>query len=528
MGMPIVVDVRDDDAGDELLDQVFDWFREVDAVFSTYKDDSEISRLNRGELALRECSAGRAPGDRALPRAARRDGRLLRRRGGRARDDRSRRASSRAGRSTAPRRCSTRAGARNYAVNAGGDIRLRGGALPEPRWRVGIQHPPIRDKIAAVVEADDLAVATSGAYARGEHVVDPHTGRPPEGVLSVTIIGPDLATADAYATAAFAMGAAGPEWTRGLRRYEAMTITADGRKLSTAGFPARGVARPAAGDCGEREPRRAALGEQLGERGDDERVELRARRSARARRGRAPIVSAGRYGALGRHRVEGVADEDDARDEGISVAGEAVGIAGAVEVLAARAHDAGDVRERRRARAGSARRSACGRCTNSHSSAVERARLVRGSRRGSPSSRRRAARPSSRARATSASASSELDASASASSTTPSSVLVGSGWRSASAREEHAARLLLGGQPRALCFARTCAGRRARAPPTAVGRLLGKRDGAVRGGDREALALLAQRALRAGERRTPSASPRSSNDDAELVAAHPVGRRRAG
>ena len=56
MGMPIVVDVRDDEADDELLDEVFDWFRAVDATFSTYKDDSEISRLNRDELALRECS----------------------------------------------------------------------------------------------------------------------------------------------------------------------------------------------------------------------------------------------------------------------------------------------------------------------------------------------------------------------------------------------------------------------------------------------------------------------------------------
>jgi thiamine biosynthesis lipoprotein len=131
-----------------------------------------------------------------------------------------------------------RAGLANYAVNAGGDIRLRGGASPEPRWRVGIQHPDVLDKIAAVVEGDDLAVATSGAYARGEHVVDPHTGRPPAGVLSVTITGPDLATADAYATAAFAMGRDGPEWTRRLAPYEAMTITAEGKKLSTAGFPA--------------------------------------------------------------------------------------------------------------------------------------------------------------------------------------------------------------------------------------------------------------------------------------------------
>src|SRR4051812_46847154 len=51
MGMPIVVDVRDvDDAA--ALEPLFDWLRVVDARFSTYKEDSEISRLNRGELSI--------------------------------------------------------------------------------------------------------------------------------------------------------------------------------------------------------------------------------------------------------------------------------------------------------------------------------------------------------------------------------------------------------------------------------------------------------------------------------------------
>ena len=109
--------------------------------------------------------------------------------------------------------------------------------MPDLRWRVGIQHPLERDRIAAVVEANDLAVATSGAYERGQHVVDPHTRRPPSGVLSVTIAGPDLGTADAYATAAFAMGEAGPEWTARLAGYEALTILADRSVLTTPGFP---------------------------------------------------------------------------------------------------------------------------------------------------------------------------------------------------------------------------------------------------------------------------------------------------
>ena len=69
-------------------------------------------------------------------------------------------------------------------------------------------------------------------------VLDPHSGRPPRGVLSATITGPELGRADAYATAAFAMGEGGPAWTARLPAgYEALTILVDGRVLSTLGFP---------------------------------------------------------------------------------------------------------------------------------------------------------------------------------------------------------------------------------------------------------------------------------------------------
>ena len=99
------------------------------------------------------------------------------------------------------------AGARNYSLNAGGDLRLRGAPLPEPRWRVGIQHPLVRDKIAAVVEGNDVAVATSGAYARGEHVVDPHTGRPiTHNTVTVSARHADCAHADAWAAALNVLG----------------------------------------------------------------------------------------------------------------------------------------------------------------------------------------------------------------------------------------------------------------------------------------------------------------------------------
>lgn len=236
MGMPIVLDLRDELDAD-VVESMWNVLRQADAIFSTYKDDSEISRLNRGELALEDAhpdvrevlalcdelrvitggyfdaravlQGGVDPSGLVKGWSVDRAGEVL-----------------------------DHAGAINYSLNAGGDIRLRGRPLPdEPRWRVGIQHPEVLDKVAAVVEGNDLAIATSGAYRRGEHVLDPHTGKAPVGVLSVTIVGPELVTADAYATAAFAMGEAGPEWTASLGLYQAMTILDDGRVLLTPGFP---------------------------------------------------------------------------------------------------------------------------------------------------------------------------------------------------------------------------------------------------------------------------------------------------
>jgi thiamine biosynthesis lipoprotein len=164
MGMPIVVDVGDDDVDEGALDAVFDWFRAVDETFSTHKEDSEVSRLARGELAVADAAA---QVQQVLARCEE-----LRRETGGYFDAHASGTLDPSGfvkgwsvdRAADPL---ARAGFRNYALNAGGDIRLVGGARPDPIWRVGIQHPRLRDCVAAVVEGSDLAVATSGAYARG-------------------------------------------------------------------------------------------------------------------------------------------------------------------------------------------------------------------------------------------------------------------------------------------------------------------------------------------------------------------------
>jgi len=52
MGVPILLDLCDEEVADGVVDAMFDWLRWVDATFSTFKDDSEINRINRGELRL--------------------------------------------------------------------------------------------------------------------------------------------------------------------------------------------------------------------------------------------------------------------------------------------------------------------------------------------------------------------------------------------------------------------------------------------------------------------------------------------
>ena len=230
MGMPVAIEVLDD-SEPSALTEAFAWLRCVDATFSTYRRDSQISQLDRGALEpgaahadVREvlacCEAHRvATGGFFDIRAT---GRLD---------------PSGFVKGWAVERAAAileRAGARRLCINAGGDVLVRGGRP----WRVGIRHPRLRDRLAGVVALSDGAVATSGAYERGPHVVDPHTGGPPSHILSVTVLGWDLGAADAYATAAFAMGAEGPAWTASLARrgFEAMTILDDDRVRTTRGF----------------------------------------------------------------------------------------------------------------------------------------------------------------------------------------------------------------------------------------------------------------------------------------------------
>jgi thiamine biosynthesis lipoprotein len=129
------------------------------------------------------------------------------------------------------------AGLRAAMVNAGGDVATFGTATPEGRpWRIGVRDPRDASLVACRV-ASPGAVATSGSYERGEHVRNVRTGRSARALLSATVTGPDLALADAFATALLAVGTPGLRHVDEAPGYEAFVIEPDLTPRATASFP---------------------------------------------------------------------------------------------------------------------------------------------------------------------------------------------------------------------------------------------------------------------------------------------------
>ena len=237
MGTTVSVAIRAPLVLDDVIDRFFDQLRAVDERFSPYREDSEVSRLARGELAEADASLDlrhvlSACDHLALVTDGAFDARRHRPDG---RPDPSGYVKGWAIDEAAWLLDS--AGARNYWINAGGDIVARGEAAPGQPWRVGIQHPDRPDRVAAVLAVSGRAVATSGSYERGDHIRDPRRGGDAAtGLRSVTVVGPALAFTDAYATALFVMGLDGLRWLASHPDYEALAITDDDRVVWTQGM----------------------------------------------------------------------------------------------------------------------------------------------------------------------------------------------------------------------------------------------------------------------------------------------------
>ncbi|MEY2444926.1 MAG: FAD:protein transferase [Ilumatobacteraceae bacterium] len=235
MGTMASVHVHDDvdpDVADAAIAAMWAELDRLEEMFSTFRVTSEISRINRGELHLLDASPevlevvdactwlehashgafrARRPGDEIVDPAGFVKGWAA----------------------ELAAQCLDRAGLRNWYLSVGGDIQTRGTACDGSRWAIGIADPNADDPrvVRALVEVEGLAVATSGTAARGRHLWDGRTDQPADALASMTVVGPHLTWADAFATAAFVMGRDGVEWVANFDGYRALAITTDGELI---------------------------------------------------------------------------------------------------------------------------------------------------------------------------------------------------------------------------------------------------------------------------------------------------------
>jgi FAD:protein FMN transferase len=234
MGMPVAVEIVDATAAQNEIGTIFDYFKYIDEKFSTYKDTSEIMAINRGKLevknssedmktifALAEDTKRKTDGYFDIQKP---DGSF----------DPSGIVKGWAIWQAA--KILERDGFKNFYVDAGGDIEMRGKNGAGKKWSIGIRNPFNQNEIVKTLHVTGVGVATSGTYIRGEHIYNPRTGTAANEMVSLTVIGPNIYEADRFATAAFAMGAEGIRFIENLDGFEGYAIDRDGIATMTSGF----------------------------------------------------------------------------------------------------------------------------------------------------------------------------------------------------------------------------------------------------------------------------------------------------
>lgn len=237
MGMPITVEIADANATQEALDRVFAYFTYVDETFSTFKETSEITKINNGllgaekysddmreVLALSEKTRHETDGYFDIKKP---DGKI----------DPSGLVKGWAIFNAA--KLLKGSGFENFYIDAGGDIQPFGHNAKGEPWLLGIREPVDGSErvVKTLVIGGNEGVATSGTYVRGQHIFNPKVpGQTITEIVSLTVIGPNVYEADRFATAAFAMGKKGIAFIERLPGFEGYLIDADNMATMTNGF----------------------------------------------------------------------------------------------------------------------------------------------------------------------------------------------------------------------------------------------------------------------------------------------------
>jgi thiamine biosynthesis lipoprotein len=230
MGMGVRVEIVDT-VNEQDIEEVFEYLRGVDAQFSPYKSTSEVEKINRGKIEEAEYSREmRHVLDLAEQTKQETNGYFDVWNEGRL--DPSGIVKGYAIWESAKLLKKTY---ENFSVEIAGDAQVCGSKSGQ-KWKVGVKNPFNPEEIIKVFELTDRGIATSGNYARGEHIYDPVVGKKANEIASVTVIGPNAYEADRMATAAFAMGEKGIEFIEQLDGFEGYMVKKDKTAVMTSGI----------------------------------------------------------------------------------------------------------------------------------------------------------------------------------------------------------------------------------------------------------------------------------------------------
>lgn len=239
MGMPVTIEIVDaakEYDQEDAFKKVFSYFQYVDETFSTYKETSEITRINQGVIKENEYSDDMkeifalseetknltngyfnifAPDGKIDPSGIVKGWSIHN-----------------------AAKILQSLGYKNFYVDVGGDTEVHGLNEHKEYWKIGIRDPFTKGRdIVKVIYLTDKGIATSGTYIRGLHIYNPNRGNvPADEIVSLTVIGPNIYEADRFTTAAFAMGEEGIRFIERLAGFEGCSIDHAGFATMTTGF----------------------------------------------------------------------------------------------------------------------------------------------------------------------------------------------------------------------------------------------------------------------------------------------------
>lgn len=233
--MPITIEIVDASATEAIFDKAFEYFTHIDEKFSTYKETSEITAINKGKLPEERWSEEMRMIFLLCEETKRQTGGYFDIKTPSGDYD-----PSGIVKGWAIWNCAQlikKGGFNNFFVDAGGDVQTHGKNAEKDPWAVGIKNPLNQQENVKVVYVGEEGVATSGTYIRGLHIYNPHNKNAPVSeIVSLTVIGPNIYEADRFATATFAMGVQGLHFIEHLQGFEGYMINKEGMAAMTGGF----------------------------------------------------------------------------------------------------------------------------------------------------------------------------------------------------------------------------------------------------------------------------------------------------